>query len=47
VETQEQLEAAQNEGCTEVQGYLIGKPVAARDIPALLSTFGTPERKVA
>jgi diguanylate cyclase (GGDEF)-like protein len=47
VETQEQLEAAQNEGCTEVQGFLIGKPVAARDIPALLSTFGAPERKVA
>jgi diguanylate cyclase (GGDEF)-like protein len=47
VETQEQLEAAQNEGCTEVQGYLIGKPVAARDIPALLSTFEAPESKVA
>jgi hypothetical protein len=30
-----------------LEGYLIGKRLPARDIPALLSTFGAPERKAA
>ncbi len=37
VETQEQLALVRAEGCTEVQGYLTGRPVAAPEVPGLLS----------
>ncbi len=36
VETAEQLEQVRNEGCTEVQGYLFGRPVPEADVHALL-----------
>jgi diguanylate cyclase (GGDEF)-like protein/PAS domain S-box-containing protein len=36
VETQEQVELVRKERCTEVQGYFFGRPVAARDIRAML-----------
>ncbi|HEU5275110.1 MAG TPA: EAL domain-containing protein [Xanthobacteraceae bacterium] len=40
VETLDQLKAVKAEGCTQVQGFLIGKPQPASQIPALLkSTF--------
>ncbi|HEX2480238.1 MAG TPA: EAL domain-containing protein, partial [Geminicoccaceae bacterium] len=31
VETDEQLAALRDEGCSEVQGYLFGKPMPARE----------------
>ncbi len=39
VETQAQLEILTDEGCTEVQGYLLSTPRPAADIPALLERF--------
>ena len=36
VETAEQLAFLQDHGCMEVQGYLFGRPMAARDFGALL-----------
>jgi diguanylate cyclase (GGDEF)-like protein/PAS domain S-box-containing protein len=36
VETEEQARAAEALGCTELQGYLLGKPVPARQLEALL-----------
>ena len=36
VETVEQLEWLRSEGCTEVQGYLFGRPKPAKDIATLL-----------
>jgi EAL domain-containing protein (putative c-di-GMP-specific phosphodiesterase class I) len=38
VETKEQLERVREEGCTEAQGYYIGQPRPASEIPALLAT---------
>ena len=37
VETKEQLERVQKEGCTEVQGYYISPPRPAADIPEMLA----------
>ena len=39
VETQEQLELLRSEACTEVQGYLFGRPCPAADIPTLLQAL--------
>ena len=36
VETPEQLDYVRREGCTEIQGYLLSRPIAADAIPALL-----------
>ena len=36
VETAEQLDAIRAEGCTEVQGYLTGRPMPAEQAAALL-----------
>jgi EAL domain-containing protein (putative c-di-GMP-specific phosphodiesterase class I) len=38
IETAEQLERVREEGCTEAQGYYIGRPRPAREIPALLES---------
>jgi diguanylate cyclase (GGDEF)-like protein len=38
VETQEQLETVKSEGCTEMQGYLLSRPVPAHEIEKLLIT---------
>jgi diguanylate cyclase (GGDEF)-like protein len=38
VETSEQLEKLRAEGCTEVQGYFISRPVPAEQVPDLLTT---------
>ena len=35
VETQEQLDAVRSEGCTEMQGFLFGRPLPADEIEAL------------
>jgi diguanylate cyclase (GGDEF)-like protein len=37
VETQEQLEYLQAEGCTEVQGYLISRPLLTSDVRKILA----------
>jgi EAL domain-containing protein (putative c-di-GMP-specific phosphodiesterase class I) len=39
VETRRQLRLLQGERCTEVQGYLISKPLPAHEIPALITDF--------
>ena len=36
VETKDQLMFLRREGCTEVQGYLYGKPKPANEIKAML-----------
>ena len=40
VETHEQFERLAAEGCTEVQGYLFGRPKPAREVPLTLAEFG-------
>jgi diguanylate cyclase (GGDEF)-like protein len=40
IETEGQLEQVRAEGCSEVQGYLFGKPQPASEVPCLLSSFG-------
>lgn len=37
VETDEQLMQIRSEGCTEVQGYIFGRPLPAIEIPAMLA----------
>jgi diguanylate cyclase (GGDEF)-like protein len=39
IETEEQLEIVRRAGCTEVQGYLMSRPVAACDLPDLIARF--------
>jgi diguanylate cyclase (GGDEF)-like protein len=39
IETEEQLEIVRRAGCTEVQGYLVSRPVAACDLPDLIARF--------
>ena len=40
VETSEQLDRIRSEGCTEMQGFLFGRPVPARDIERLFLAKG-------
>jgi predicted signal transduction protein with EAL and GGDEF domain len=47
VETEKQLELLRAEGCTEAQGYLIGRPMAKTDVRKLLRSTAVPERKTA
>ena len=37
VETEEQLRQVRREGCTEVQGYLVSRPVPAGEVDGLLA----------
>jgi predicted signal transduction protein with EAL and GGDEF domain len=37
IETREQLDRVRAEGCTEAQGFYVGRPMPASDIPALLA----------
>jgi EAL domain-containing protein (putative c-di-GMP-specific phosphodiesterase class I) len=37
VETADQMERIRAEGCTDVQGYLISKPVSATEVLKFLS----------
>jgi EAL domain-containing protein (putative c-di-GMP-specific phosphodiesterase class I) len=39
VETEQQLEMLQAEPCTEVQGYLFGRPRPAKDVPEVIALF--------
>ncbi len=40
VETEEQLAMIRRQRCTEVQGYLLGKPMPAAEVPAFLEAIG-------
>ena len=42
VETLGQASIVEADGCTEIQGYLISRPVPASDIDALVERFGAP-----
>jgi diguanylate cyclase (GGDEF)-like protein len=39
IETLDQLDLVRRAGCTEVQGYLIGRPRAVADLPTVISDF--------
>jgi EAL domain-containing protein (putative c-di-GMP-specific phosphodiesterase class I) len=39
VETERQLDLLRAERCTDIQGYLVSKPLPATDIPKLISDF--------
>jgi predicted signal transduction protein with EAL and GGDEF domain len=39
VETEQQFEMLQAERCTEVQGYLFGRPRPAKDVPEVIALF--------
>lgn len=41
VESLEQLEQLRQQGCQEIQGYVISRPVPARELPALWRSYGT------
>jgi predicted signal transduction protein with EAL and GGDEF domain len=41
VETQDQLDRLREEGCTEVQGYHVGAPLSAQELPSFLESRGS------
>ena len=43
VETEEQLNRLRAEGCTDIQGYLLSKPVPAAEVAAVLNRSINPE----
>jgi diguanylate cyclase (GGDEF)-like protein len=45
VETPEQLKTLREEGCTQIQGYLIGRPCPASDVPAYFEAEARAARK--
>jgi EAL domain-containing protein (putative c-di-GMP-specific phosphodiesterase class I) len=46
VETEQQLKLLRAEGCTEIQGYLVSKPLPAREIlPMLIGGFNRNRRR--
>jgi diguanylate cyclase (GGDEF)-like protein len=47
VETAAQLEKLRSEGCTEVQGFLISRPVPAANVAELLASAGIARRTAA
>jgi diguanylate cyclase (GGDEF)-like protein len=47
VETMEQFDYLKAEGCTEVQGYLISRPMPAKDVLGALAKANGAEREVA
>jgi diguanylate cyclase (GGDEF)-like protein len=47
VETLDQLRTVKAEGCTQVQGYLLSRPLAARDIPRVLEAFAAANKSAA
>jgi EAL domain-containing protein (putative c-di-GMP-specific phosphodiesterase class I) len=47
VETLEQLRTVKAEGCTQVQGYLLSRPLAARDVPRMLEAFAAANKTAA
>jgi predicted signal transduction protein with EAL and GGDEF domain len=45
VETMDQLRAVRAEGCTQVQGFLLGRPKPASLVPMLLAAFADAHRQ--
>ena len=43
VETQEQMDFLHEQGCSDVQGYLCGRPMPAEQMQALLERQGSTE----
>ena len=43
VETQEQMQRIRDEGCTDVQGYLISKPIPADDLQSFFANHAAAE----
>ena len=41
VETTAQAERVRDEGCTDMQGYLVSRPVPVSDLPGLIARIGT------
>ena len=39
IETAEQLELVRRDGCTEAQGYFIGRPLPAAEVPEIIARF--------
>ena len=39
VETPEQMQRIREEGCTDVQGYLISRPIPADDLMTFLASY--------
>ncbi|HEX5182066.1 MAG TPA: EAL domain-containing protein [Allosphingosinicella sp.] len=46
VETEEQLRILTEEGCAEVQGYHVSRPVPARKVPGLLELYGCSQPRL-
>jgi diguanylate cyclase (GGDEF)-like protein/PAS domain S-box-containing protein len=44
IETEEQLDIVRRAGCTEMQGYLVSKPVPAHDLGDLIARFRSEEK---
>ena len=44
IETQQQMARLRTEGCTDVQGYLLSRPVPAHQVAALIQAFMHAER---
>ena len=44
VENAEAVRVAAAEGCTEVQGFLFGRPTPASEVPLMLAEFGSRVR---
>ena len=44
IETEEQLDLVRRAGCTEMQGYLVSRPLPACDLPALMARYRREER---
>jgi diguanylate cyclase (GGDEF)-like protein len=47
VETIDQLKTVKAEGCTQVQGFLLSRPLAASDVPRVLADFAHANRSAA
>jgi EAL domain-containing protein (putative c-di-GMP-specific phosphodiesterase class I) len=43
VETEEQYAFLTEAGCTDIQGYLISRPIPARELPALIERLSARE----
>jgi len=41
VETRKQLEQVREEGCTEVQGFYVGRPMPAHEVPDFIRSYAT------
>ena len=47
VETQQQMDILRSEGCNEIQGFLLCRPISARQILKVIEKLNDPQRSVA